>query len=284
MAQQVRRLAAIDPSLPAGQQRLAEALRSLRLRLTPGLGTFALIAEQAAKDCGREALSRATVSRYFSGKLVAPSWFISWLHDQAQLNSGAMQHVPGLEELLLLQREANEPTDCSRCNRLIRQLSSSEAELLTVRSRSWQLERILAARLDAAGPAGLTAGSRRRSSAQPWPLHPLPVPRRMEDRQKELSDIQAARAATDHIASLASKQDLHGQTAAVQNAIAALPPSGLAVIVVSLRGRQVRETAETLLQVCARELPARGVMELAASLLQRGLAADAEELLRSATR
>ncbi|MBM4795034.1 hypothetical protein HXP44_23975 [Streptomyces sioyaensis] len=283
MARQGRRVAAIDPGLPAGNRRLAEALRAMRPLLPPGLDTYTAIAAQAARDCNSERLSKATISRYFSGKLIAPGWFICWLHAEMQLgrHDGT---PPPLEDLLTLQRSANNPTDCSGCNSLIKELGRSEAERLTATSRRWHLERALAECLDRDRRAGSGAGDQAHPASRRRPRSTLPVPYHRADRQDEVNDIRAADYITVRVSALASQQNHHEATATLSNAAAALPPGEVAAVVVSLRSREVDDEAETLLKGYARDQPANDIMSLACGLLKYGLFSDAEVLLRAAVK
>lgn len=275
-------MAAIDPVLPAGNRKLAEALRTLRPLLPPGLDTYTAIATQAAKDCDSEPLSKTTISRYFSGKLIAPGWFICWLRASIQPGQHTGDLAPPLEELLTLQRSANNPTDCSGCNRLTKELGRSEAERLTAVSRRWHLERTLAACLDKSRRAGSGAGSQERPTSRRWPLTTLPVPRHRADRHHEVNDIRAAENITVQVSALASEQKHHEATATLSHAGAALPPEELGTVVVGLRSRQVRDEAETLLTMYARDQSAGNVIRLACELLKHELVSDAETLLRAA--
>ncbi|WP_435604256.1 hypothetical protein [Streptomyces sp. bgisy130] len=276
-------MAAIDPGLPAGNKKLAEALRAMRPMLPTGLETYTAIAAQAAKDCNSEHLSKTTISRYFSGKLIAPGWFICWLHATMQLGRHAGTPPP-LEDLLVLQRSANNPTDCSGCNSLIRELGRSEAERLTATSRRWHLERILAECLDRGRRAGSGAGGQARPASRHRPPITLPVPYHRADRQDEVNDIRAADYVTVRVSALASQQNHHEATAALSNAAAVLLPAEVAAVVVSLRGREVDDEAETLLQGYARDQSANDIMSLACSLLEYELFSDAEVLLRAAVK
>ncbi|WP_328742401.1 hypothetical protein OG436_18230 [Streptomyces caniferus] len=281
MAQQGRRTAAIDPGLPAGNRRLAEALRALRPKLPPGLETYTAIASQAAMDCNGKQLSKTTISRYFSGKLIAPGWFICWLHATARHRQQA-DALPPLEELLVLQRSANDPTACGGCNKLIKELGRSEAERLTAASRKWHLERALAACRDQSRRGGSGAGAHERPPSGRRPRTPLPVPYYRADRQGELNDIRAAETVTVRVSALASEQNHHEATAVLSSAGAALSPAEVAAVVVGLRSRGVREETETLLQAYGRDQPADDVIGLACGLLEYELPSDAESLLRAA--
>ncbi|MER6845177.1 hypothetical protein [Streptomyces platensis] len=277
-------MAAIDPVLPAGNRKLAEALRTLRPMLPPSLDTYTAIAAQAAMDCGSERLSKTTISRYFSGKLIAPGWFICWLHTATRPRQHTGDLAPPLEELLTLQRSANNPTDCSGCNRLTKELGRSEADRLTAMSRRWRLERTLAACLDSSRRAGSGAGSQDRPASRRGPLNTLPVPYYRADRHNEVNDIRAAENVTMQVSALASEQKHHEATATLSNAGVALPPEELVAVVVGLRSRQVRDEAETLLQMYARDQPADNVIRLACELLKYELISDAETLLRAAVK
>ncbi|MFE1175027.1 hypothetical protein [Streptomyces sp. NPDC058773] len=277
-------MAAIDPGLPAGNKKLAEALRAMRPMLPPGLETYTAIATQAARDCNSERLSKTTISRYFSGKLIAPGWFICWLHAAIQPGQSGGRTPPQLDELLALQRSANNPTDCSGCNSLIRELGRSEAERLTATSRRWHLERTLAECLDRGRRAVSGAGDQARPASRRRPRITLPVPYHRADRQDEVNDIRAADNITMRVSALASQQNHHEAAATLSNAAAALPPAEVAALVVFLRGREVHDEAETLLKGYARDQSATDVIGLACGLLKYGLSSDAEVLLRAAVK
>ncbi|WP_327703595.1 hypothetical protein OG530_19080 [Streptomyces decoyicus] len=284
MAQQGRRMAAIDLGLPAGNRRLAEALRAMRQMLPPGLGTYTAIAAQAATDCNSEQLSKATISRYFSGKLIAPGWFICWLHATIQRGRHTGGSLTPLEELLVLQRSATEPTDCSGCNKLIKELSRSETERLTAMFQKWQLERALAECRDLSRRTGSGAGTHERSQHRRRPPSALPVPYYRADRQRELNDTRAAETVTKRVSALASAQDHHEASAVLSHAGEVLPPTEVAALVVGLRSKGVRDVAETLLRAYARDQAAEDVIGLAHGLLEYRLFSDAETLLRMATK
>ncbi|MEU9116918.1 hypothetical protein AB0D04_35490 [Streptomyces sp. NPDC048483] len=205
------------------------------------------------------------------------------MHEKAQRGGHGGEHPHALDDLLALQRLAKKPTDCSGCNKLIKELCRSDAELLTSKSRRWHLERALAACRDVTRRAGFKAGSHDYSSAPRRQGAPLPVPRYRQDRQDEWKDLQAAQAVAEHVKALASEQKHHEVAAALQNAQAVLSPVETAAVVVVLRSAEVNGVAETLLKGYARDLPAHAVMGFARSLLQHGLPADAEAVLHTAT-
>ncbi|MFG2398125.1 hypothetical protein [Streptomyces lydicus] len=239
------------------------------------------MAEAASVDCNRNCLSKTTISRYFSGRSIAPGWFICWLHEKAQRRDDN-EHVPALEELLSLQRSAKQPTSCDGCNKLIRELGRSAAELLKARSETWQLERALAACRDTSRQNVLAAGSRQHSSVHLPRVPPLPVPRYRRDRQAQLKDVDAAQYVAARVSALTSEQQHHEVAATLESARTGLTPAQTAALVVSLRRREINEAAETLLQGYARDMPSHDAMGLAHGLLGYGLSADAEAVLRTA--
>ncbi|MFH8557158.1 hypothetical protein ACH4GP_31180 [Streptomyces celluloflavus] len=282
MPGQGRHLAAIDSTLPEGKQRLAEALRSLRAQLAPQLQTFEAIATNASRDCRRKRPDKSSISRYFSGHQIAPRWLIHWLHEKASHNEQGRTPPRQLTELLEMQMAAKSPTSCEGCNTLIKTVSHCNAELLTMRSQNWRLSAALARCRDELRHTTGTAGSRKRPPSPHQPVPHLPVPHSRGDRQAEAKDIQAATAITTRLATLANEQKHHEVTAVLHIAPTQLSPDEAAVALVCLRNLESSGLAENLIQVCGRDGTSDYVMRLASRLIQLGLNADADAVLRAA--
>ncbi|MGY5127864.1 hypothetical protein [Streptomyces nigrescens] len=277
------RLAPLPSCLSPEAKRLAETLRLLREGLGSSLGSLREITEKITEDCHGKHISKSSVSRFFSGQKMPPTWFLSWLHDKSRHGGGGSG--PGavtLENLFAMRHRAKNPTSCKGCNERIHQLSRLEADLFTARNQKLGADLRLAEYRDTLVRLKSEAGGHERS-ADSGPTAHLPVPPPRRDRQGKKNIPDSSLNLADRLAELTSGQQHDNVRQLLHDAPTVLTPVESATAVALLRGREVHGPAQDLIQVYSQGRSSDEALRFVKGLLDRNLVADARAALHLAT-